>query len=136
MGGIRVQELKTWATPCSRKTAKYIGVRNSSLRSSTAYIPSPGKRGEELVEPVGESRRRDAAPRADRLKLEDERTGVIREIAVVRLVHRFEKDVRDSGNRGWPCRPGTGPAPWLKVCTVIWFHTLLTQGKPGGRCSA
>ena len=36
IAGIRVQELKTWATSCSRSTAKYIGVRNSSFRISTA----------------------------------------------------------------------------------------------------
>ncbi len=36
IAGMRVQELKTWATPCSRSTAKYMGVRNSSFRTSTA----------------------------------------------------------------------------------------------------
>ena len=91
IAGMRVQELKTWATPCSRSTAKYIGVRNSSFRTSTAYWPSRGRAEKKRSSRSANSGASDPAPAADRLELEDERPRMIREVTLVRLVHRLQE---------------------------------------------
>ena len=52
-----------------------------------------GQRGEELVQPAGEVLGRHAALPADGLELEDERPGMVGEVALVGLVDRLEKEV-------------------------------------------
>ena len=61
-------------------------MRNSSFRISTANSALAGQCGEELVQPVGEALGVDAARFCQRLELEDERTGVLGEVALVGLV--------------------------------------------------
>ena len=93
MGGIRVHELKTCATPCSRSTAKYMGVRNSSFRISTAYWPSRGSAEKNSSSRTANRSGVTPLPRPDRLELEDERPRVAREVALVGLVDCLEEQV-------------------------------------------
>ena len=97
--------------------------------------PLPRQRREELVQPGGEPLGRHAARPADGLELEDERPGMVGEVALIGLVDRLQEQVGvQKIGLTWPARALS--CALLKVCTVSWFHTLLTHGNPGGRCFA
>src|SRR6266550_4536788 len=53
-----------------------------------------GKCAKELIQPAREALRPDAARLGDGLELEDERPGVLGEMALVGLVYLFDKEIR------------------------------------------
>ena len=126
---MRVHELNTCATPCSREDREVHGREELVVADLHGELPFAREGREELVEPGGESPRH-------RCRSTWRESGTRR-----RTVPRCRRSVagragkspprtgRGSGKSGFIFPARAGSCALVKVWTVSWLQTLLTTGK-------